>query len=75
MITPSDVSLPKIIPVTLLVNDNVMLKISNPSTSSSHVTEIFALPSVAPALIVILNGLELKSMPDPVGILHIANCK
>ena len=67
MIIPSDVFLlPNVTPVALLVNVNVILKISDPSTLSSQVTEILALTSVAPALIVILNGLELKSMPDPV---------
>ena len=67
MITPLDVFLPNVTPVALLVNVNVILKISDPSTSLSHVIEILALPSVAPALILILNGLELKSMPDPMG--------
>ena len=66
MITPSHVSLPNVTPVTLLVNVNVMSKVSNPSTSSSQVTAILALPSVAPASIVILNGSELKSTPNPV---------
>ena len=47
---------------------NVMSKVSNPSTSSSQVTDTLALPSVAPAFIVILNGLELKSTPDPITV-------
>ena len=65
MITPSHVSLPNVTPVTLLVIVNVMSKVSDPSTSSSQVTAILALPSVAPALIVTVNGSELKSTPDP----------
>ena len=44
----------------------VTSKVSDPSTSSSQVTAILALPSVSPASIVILNGSELKSTPDPV---------
>ena len=64
MITPSDVSLPNITPVALLVN--VISNVSDPSTSSSQVTAILALPSVAPALIVTVNGSELKSTPDPI---------
>ena len=68
MISPSDVSLPNITPVGLLVNVNVISKVSNPSTSSSQVTAILPLPSVAPALIVTVNGLVLKSTPDPITI-------
>ena len=68
MISPSDVSLPNITLVGLLVNVNVISKVSNPSTSSSQVTAILPLPSVAPALIVIVNELELKSTPDPITI-------
>ena len=65
LIIPSDVSLPNATPVTLHIN--AISKFSNPSNSSSQVIEILALPSVAPALIVILNGLESKSTPDPMG--------
>ena len=66
-------SLPNITPLALLVNVKVILKVSNPSTSSSQVTEILALLSVAPALIVKVIGLELKSMPDPVRVAKIIN--
>ena len=71
MITPSDVSLPNITPVALPLpaNVNVISNVSDPSTSSSQVTAILALPSVAPALIVILNGSESKSTPDPMRLL------
>ena len=55
-------------PELLVLSVNVILKVSNPSTSSSQVTDTLALPSVAPALIVILNGLELKSTPDPITV-------
>ena len=68
MICPSDVFLPNVTPELLLVSANVILKVSNPSTSSSQVTDTLALPSVAPALIVIVNGLELKSTPDPITV-------
>ena len=68
MICPSDVFLPNVTPELLLVSANVILKVSNPSTSSSQVTDTLALPSVAPALIVIVNGLELKSIPDPITV-------
>ena len=68
MICPTDVSLPNVTPDTLLVNVNLISKLSNLSTSSSQVTDILVLPSIAPALIVIVNGLELKSTPDPVKI-------
>ena len=44
----------------LVLSVNVISKVSNPSTSLSQVTDTLALPSVAPALIVILNGLELS---------------
>ena len=39
-------------------------KLSNPSVTLSQVTDTLALPSVVPTLIVIVNGLELKSTPD-----------
>ena len=68
MICPSHISLPNFILELLLVSVNVISKVSNPSTSSSQVTDMLALPSVAPALIVILNGLELKSTPDPITV-------
>ena len=61
-------SLPNVTPELLLVSVNVILKVSNPSTSSSQVTDTLALPSVALALIVIVNGLELKSTPDPITV-------
>ena len=66
MISPTDVSLPNVTPFLPLVRVNLISKVSNPSTSSLQVTDILALPSVAPATIVILNGLELKSFPDPI---------
>ena len=68
MICPTDVSLPNVTLDTLLVNVNLISKLSNLSTSSSQVTDILALPSIAPALIVIVKELELKSTPDPVKI-------
>ena len=66
MICPSDVSLPNAIRELLVTSINLMSKVSNPSTTLSRTTGILPLPSVAPALIVILNGLELKSAPSPV---------
>ena len=68
MICPSDVFLPSLNPVLPLVMVNVILNISNPSVTLSQVTDTLALPSVAPALIVIVNGLELKSTPDPITV-------
>ena len=68
LICPSDVSLPNVTPELLLVNVNVKSKVSNPSTSSSQVNEILALPSVALAPIVIVNGSKLKSTSDPMRI-------
>ena len=65
MISPSDVSLPTITPEILLVNVNIISKVSIPSTTLSHVTDILFLPLVFPALIVIVNELESKSTPDP----------
>ena len=64
MICPSQVSLPNVIPELLLVIVNLISKVSNPSVTLSQLTDTLALPSVAPALIVIVNGLELKSTPD-----------
>ena len=61
-------SLPNVTPELLFVSVNVISKVSNPSTSSSQVTDTLTLPSVAPALIVIVNGLELKSTPDPITV-------
>ena len=68
LICPSHVSLPNVTPELLLVNVNVISKVSNPSVTLSQVTDTLALPSVAPALIVILNELELKSTPDPITV-------
>ena len=68
MICPSHVSLPNLTPELLLVTVNVISKVSNPSVTLSQVTDTLALPSVAPALIVIVNGLELKSIPDPITV-------
>ena len=65
LICPSLVSLPNIASGLSLAMVNVMSKVSNPSVILSQVTDKLALPSVAPAFIVILNGLELKSAPDP----------
>ena len=61
-------SLPNVTPELLFVSVNVISKVSNPSTSSSQVTDTLTLPSVAPTLIVIANGLELKSTPDPIAV-------
>ena len=61
-------SLPNVTPELLFVSVNVISKVSNPSTSSSQVTDTLTLPSVAPTLIVIVNGLELKSTPDPIAV-------
>ena len=68
MISPTDVSLPNVTPLPLLVRVNLISKVSDPSTSSSQVTDILPLPSVAPAMIVIVNGSELKSVPDPIHV-------
>ena len=68
MICPSHVSLPNVIPELLLVIVNLISKVSNPSVTLSQLTDTLALPSVAPALIVIVNGLELKSTPDPITV-------
>ena len=67
MIFTLDTSLPNVNPQPAL---NLILKLSDPSTTSSQVTDILALPSVAPALMVIVNGLELKSIPDPTHEIH-----
>ena len=67
-ICPSHLSLPNSTLELLFVSVNLISKVSNLSTSSSQVTDTLALPSVAPALIVILNGLELKSTPDPITV-------
>ena len=61
-------SLPNISPELSLVMVNVMSKVSNPSVILSQVTDTLALPSVVPAFIVILNGSELKSTPDPITV-------
>ena len=66
MICPSDVSLPNVIRELLVTSINLMSKVSNLSTTLSRTTGILPLPSLAPALIVISNGLELKSTPNPV---------
>ena len=60
--------LPNVTPEMLLVIVNLMSKVSNPSVILSQVTDTLALPTVAPALIVILNGLELKSTPGPITV-------
>ena len=61
-------SLPNVTPELLLVTVNIISKLSNPSVTLSQLTDTLALPSVAPALIVIVNGLELKSSPDPITV-------
>ena len=61
-------SLPNVTPELLLVTVNLISKLSNPSVTLSQLTDTLALPSVAPALIVIVNGLELKSSPDPITV-------
>ena len=68
IICPSHVSLPNVTPELLLVTVNLISKLSNPSVTLSQLTDTLALPSVAPALIVIVNGLELKSIPDPITV-------
>ena len=68
MICPSHVSLPNVNPGIPLVMANVILNVSKSSTTSSQVTDTLALPSVAPAFIVIVNGSELKSTPDPITV-------
>ena len=65
IIRPTHASLPNLTPALLLVNVSAMSKISNFSVTSSQVTDTLALPSVAPAFIVILNVVELKSIFDP----------
>ena len=65
VIFPSAVLLPNDIPELLLIKVNVKSNVSNPSTTSFHITDILPLPSVAPALILIVNELESKSTPDP----------
>ena len=61
-------SLPNVTPELLLVIVNLISKLSNASVTLSQVTDTLALPTVAPALIVIVNGLELKSTPDPITV-------
>ena len=68
IICPSHVSLPNVTPALLPASDNVILNVSNPSVTLSQVTDTLALPSVAPELIVMLNGLEIKSLPDPINM-------
>ena len=68
MICPSHVSLPNVTPELLLVTVNLISKVSNPSLTLSQLTDTLALPSVTPALIVIVNGSELKSTPDPITV-------
>ena len=65
VISPSDITLPSVIWGLLVTSVNPILKVSSPSTVLSETTDIFPLPSVPPVLIVILNGLKLKSTPDP----------
>ena len=74
MMCPSDdVFLPNITAELSFANDSVILKVSNPSISSSQVTNTYALPSVAPASIVMLNELEVKSLPVPVANTYTCN--
>ena len=61
-------SLPNVTPELLLVNVNLISKVSNTSVTLSQVTDTLALPTVAPTLIVIVNGLELKSTPDTITV-------
>ena len=68
VICPSHVSLPNDTLELLLVIVNLISKVSNPSVTLSQVTDTLALPSVASALIVIVNELELKSTPDPITV-------
>ena len=68
MCPSDDMFLPNITSELLLASVNVISKISIPSTMSSQLMDTLALPSVAPALIVILNELELKSLPNPIRV-------
>ena len=58
-------SLRNITPKPLPIIVNLISNVSDSSTILSQVTDILALPSLAPASIVTFNGLELKSIPDP----------
>ena len=71
IIRPTHVALPNLTPALPLFNVSAMSKISNLSVTLSQVTDTLALPSVAPVFIVILNVVELKSIPDPNSILYV----
>ena len=66
MCPSDDISLPNDTLGLSVVRISVISKVSSPSTSSSQVTDTLALPSLAPASIVMLNESELKSSPDPI---------
>ena len=68
LICPSLVFLPNITPGLPLAIVNLISNVSNPSVTLSQVIDTLALPSVAPAFILIVNGLELKSTPDPITV-------
>ena len=68
VISPSDVLLIKVTPLLPSVNDKFILNFSGPSTTLSTIIGTLPLPSVTPALIVILNGSESKSIREPMYI-------
>ena len=72
MICPSHMSPPNVTPELSLVTVNLISKVSNSSVTLSQLTDTLALPSVAPALIIIVNELELKSTPDPITVQQLA---
>jgi len=61
------VSLPTLTKGLSLASVKRKLKISTPSTNLSQITGMVPLPSVDPASIVILIGVESKSTLDPIG--------
>ena len=66
MILPSAVFLPTLTRGLLLASVKFMLKVSTGSTNLSQLTDMLPLPSVDPASIVIVTGLESKSTSDPI---------
>ena len=65
VILPTEVSLPTLTRGLLLASVKFKSKVSTPSTTLSQLTDMLPLPSVDPASIVIVIGLESKSTPDP----------
>jgi len=66
LILPTELSLPTLNRGLLLTSVKLILKVSTPSTTLSQLTDMLPLPSIDPALIVILIGLESKSTCDPI---------